>query len=305
MPQVRSVSFPKTVGILLVLAGILWTCTQSPAASGAAAEGDPGSETAESALRAARLVESLVVEKVRQHPGPPSTNAQLGGELEKVSEIYRELTRKYPENASIREAYGSFLWNLERRDAAVREWLEGEKLDSQNAGIAFHLGNAWLDRGEVRTALAYLERASRLAPQNPLYHVHLGNALYLFRHEATENGSADAGTVLQRALEHLRRAAELEPMNAELARGYAETFYIMPRPDWPEALKAWEKYLELAENKDFAYLHLARVNLRMGRKAEARACLDRIKSKDYERVRSRLLEQTKPESEIAAPSPAP
>jgi hypothetical protein len=51
---------------------------------------------------------------------------------------------------------------------------------------------------------------------------------------------------------------------------YAETFYLLPKPDWRVALAAWEKYHVITPQKEFALVNLARVHMKLGEKAAAR-----------------------------------
>ncbi len=236
-------------------------------------------------LRAAKLIELAVMARVGDRFDNPSTADRA--DIEKLTAIFQELATKYPESSDVRNALASHLWSIGRQLAAVEQWESAEKIDPKNAETAYRLGDCHLTRGTVKKALEYLSRASELAPGNALYHQSLGTALYLFRKEVP--GKPEA--VMARALEELRKAAELEPFNAEYARSYAETFYGMPDPDWQEALHAWERYLSISTNKNFAFSNLARVSLKLGRKKEAREFLEKIEGRDFDRIKGVLIRQ--------------
>jgi tetratricopeptide (TPR) repeat protein len=233
-------------------------------------------------LRAARLVENAVLTRLK------SDGSSREGDLSKLDAMYRQLVEKHPENAEMRDAYGEFLWSIERRPDAMDQWETAEKFDPKNADVAYHLGGCHLALGNARRATDYFSRASSLDPKDALYHYSLGTALYLFRHEVN---AGDPASVIQQSLDQYRIAAELEPFNSEYLRAYAEAFYGLTVPDWKEALNAWGRYLELTQARDYTYSHLARVNLKMGRKSEARELLSKIESNDFARVKSSLLKQ--------------
>ena len=81
-------------------------------------------------------------------------------------------------------------------------------------------------------------------------------------------------------------------MDLEYVRAYAETFYVMPNPDWKEAQVAWQHYLELSTDRNFAYLQLARVSLKQHKKAEALSFLDKISDPSYSEVKEKVRKQT-------------
>jgi Tfp pilus assembly protein PilF len=65
----------------------------------------------------------------------------------------------------------------------------------------------------------------------------------------------------------------------------------MPNPDWKEAQVAWQHYLEISTNRDFAYLQLARVSLKQHKKAEALCFLDKISEPLDSRVKEKLRKE--------------
>ena len=80
-------------------------------------------------------------------------------------------------------------------------------------------------------------------------------------------------------------------MDLEYARAYAETFYAMLNPDWEEAQIAWQHYLELSTDREFAYLQLTRVSLKRHKKAEALSFLDKISDPLFSGVKEKLRKQ--------------
>src|SRR5207237_1073709 len=153
------------------------------------------------------------------------------------------------------------------------------------------LGRVYLRMGRVREAAEQFLLAVHSESNNPDYHFNLANVEFVLRGDLTAAWKIDSAELLQRALVEFREASRLAPMNLEYARAYAETFYGMPSPDWKEALVAWQHYLELSTDRNFAYLQLARVSLKRHNKAEALSFLDKISDASFSEVKEKLRKQ--------------
>ena len=123
-----------------------------------------------------------------------------------------------------------------------------------------------------------------------MYRYELANVLALFRHQlaaAPEPEGSEA--VLVRALEEYRRAAELAVGDRHLAQAYAETFYMLAKPDWNAAIAAWLAVRALSgPATDFANSHLARISLKQGRPQEAREYLALFKDPAFDALKEKL-----------------
>jgi tetratricopeptide (TPR) repeat protein len=234
-------------------------------------------------LQAAAVVEATVL-----------AQTQAGGDtreaVERLDQAFAALEAKYPRSAAVRDEHGNYLWWEQRQQEAFKKWQEAEKLDGNNAYICLHLGCSWLESGDTARAMGYIERAVALAPGDAMLHFTLGNDLYLFRHQLT-NASEPETAVVDRALGELKKASDLAPMDAEYAQGYAETFYSLPVPKWPEAVKAWQRFYDISENKDVAAINLARISLLMKDKAAARRYLGKVTGAPFEGLKKKLMAQ--------------
>jgi tetratricopeptide (TPR) repeat protein len=213
----------------------------------------------------------------------------------RVEQIYYQLVRDNPQSVPAQNATAAFLWKNGSAAAGIEHWRTAQRLDPENGEAANSLGGAYLRMGRVREAAEQFLLAVRSDSNNPDYHFDLGNVEFVLRHDLTAAWKIDSAELLQRALFQFREASRLAPMDLEYARAYAETFYGMPNPDWKEAQVAWEHYLELStnRNRNFAYLHLARVSLKQRKKAEALSFLDKITdtSRAYSEVKEKLRKQ--------------
>src|SRR5437870_6333211 len=209
----------------------------------------------------------------------------------RVEQIYYQLVRDNPQSAPAHNALAAFLWKNGKAEAAVEHWRTAQRLDPKNAEAASSLGGAYLRIGRVREAAEQFLLAVRSESDNPDYHLDLGNVEFIFRNDLTAAWKIDSAELLRRALFQFREARRLAPNDLEYARAYAETFYGIPNPDWKEAQVAWQQYLELATNRNFAYLQLARVTLKQNKKVEALSFLGKISDSSFSEVKEKLRKQ--------------
>jgi len=244
----------------------------------------PAPMTAEqSDLQAADLEQNTLFAEAR-------TPAERQLAAQRVDQLYAGLETKYPRSATVRDAHADYLWLANRKDEAFAKWQEAAKLDGNDPDICFHLGACYIENGDTLRATACFQRASDLAPDDPLLHFQLGNDLYLFRHDLTTPAQPETA-IIDRALAELKRASDLAPRNPGYAKGYADTFYSIPVPRWPEALKAWQHFYEISPEKDLASINLARVSLEMNDKPAARRYLARVNSPGFQPLKQKLMRQ--------------
>lgn len=211
----------------------------------------------------------------------------------RVEQMYYQLVRDNPQSVPAQNALAAFLWENGGAEAAIEHWRTAQRLNPENAETANSLGGVYLRMGRAREAAEQFLLAVHSESDNPDYHFNLGNVEFVLRHDLTAAWKIDSAELLQRALFQFHEASRLAPMNVEYARAYAETFYGMPNPDWKEAQVAWQHFLELSPNRNFAYLQLARVSVRQHKKAEALSFLDKISdtSRAYSEVKEKLRKQ--------------
>ena len=255
------------------------------ALSGTAGSAEPPpSATPQEELRAAKLVETALFAR------------QIGtDDWRKLDKIYADLAAKYPQDAAIRNGHAEFLWSIGEQPRAVETWEAAAALEPKNAIVLDHLAGSYLAAGEVKKSAAYYARAVESAPQNAAYRFTLANVTFLFRHQLLDAAQPDEAAVLDHALALFAETSRLEPLNVEYARAYAETFYSVPKADWNAALAAWQRFAAITPQADFAQANLARVHLKLGQKDAARACVEKIQTADFQRLKARLSERIETE----------
>jgi len=209
----------------------------------------------------------------------------------RVEQIYYQLARDNPQSVPAQNAVAAFLSKSGKAEAAIEHWRTAQRLQPENGEAANRLGGAYLRMGRIREAAEQFLLAVRSESNNPDYHFDLANVEFVFRRDLTAAWKIDSAELLQRALFQFREASRLAPTDLEYAGAYAETFYGMPNPDWEQAQIAWQHYLELSANRNFAYLQLARVSLKRYKKAEALSFLDKISDPSYSEVKEKVRKQ--------------
>lgn len=222
-------------------------------------------------------------------------------EWKKLGAEYAALAARHPKNAAILDAHGEFLWARDDHDRALREWLAAERIEPKSPEILSHLAGASMTLGDPKAALGYYLRAAGVEPGNAHTHFSAANIACLFRHDVGR--TEDECFAL--ALKHFAEAHRLVPQSPEYARAYAETFYLLPRPDWQTALKVWQEYLNLMPDKDFALLNLTRVHMKLGDAGKARACLAQVTDPKNERLKNRLAARIETELHPEKPPETP
>ena len=224
---------------------------------------------------------------------PAKDPAQSEARQTRLRNLWLQLARKYPGEVAVQRATGDYLARDGQEAAALPFWEKGVQLAPRDADAFSRLGGLCLRLGRTREAYARLQTAVDLQPGNASYQFDLANVLYLFRQDLMSPpvpGLPDEQAALTQALGHFRRAAELAPGDARLAQAYAETFYVFAKPDWTQALAAWEAVRALSgEKSDFPNSHLARISLRLGRPDAAVEYLSRIHDPLFDDLKAKLL----------------
>jgi Tfp pilus assembly protein PilF len=233
-------------------------------------------------------IEIKAAHKAAQALANPNVTAK---ERLRVEQMYYQLVSDNPQSVPAQNALAAFLWKNGKPEAAVEHWQTAQRLEPKNGEAANSLGGAYLRIGRVREAAEQFLLAVRSENNNPDYHFDLGNVEFLLRGDLTAAWKIDSAELLRRALFQFREASRLAPTSLEYARAYAETFYGIPNPDWNQAQIAWQHYLQLSTNRNFAYLQLARVSLKRHKKAEALSFLNKISDSSYSQVKEKLRKQ--------------
>ncbi|MDB6055789.1 MAG: Tetratricopeptide 2 repeat protein [Verrucomicrobiales bacterium] len=218
-------------------------------------------------------------------------NLRVKQRLDKTRSAYKEFLLKNPTHARAHLAFGSFLNDIQEEEAAVDEWEKAKELDPAGSASWNNLANHYGHRGPVKKAFEYYQKAIDLAPNEPLYYGNYATTVYLFRQDAQEFFKISEDQVFAKALDLYRAAIKLDPTNFVLATDYAESFYGTKPPRYEEGLKAWNEALPKARDaveREGVLIHLARVNINLGKLEAAKTNLNLVQNQMYAQLKTSL-----------------
>lgn len=219
--------------------------------------------------------------------------AWLRGEMQAVINSYDILIQKSPDFAPAYVAYGMLLGQVGMTREAVGILLKANKLDGEIPVVKNEMARFLAEDGKLVDALPWLMAAIDLAPQEPLYHYHLGKLLTEGRDEFIKTGQFTRSALDQAMLHAFARAAELAPDNFGYAYRHAEAYYDLETPQWDAALARWRQLdagVETPLEHQTLRLHQANVLLKQGKVAEARALADTVTEMTLAKQKQTLLD---------------
>jgi tetratricopeptide (TPR) repeat protein len=211
--------------------------------------------------------------------------------LGEVKAEYEDFISHHPDFVKARLAFGSFLNDTQDEDGAVAQWEKASQLDPKNPAAWDDLANYYGHHGPATKAFEYYDKAIELDGHQSVYYHNLAVTVYMFRPDACEYYHLTEQQVFDKALELYRKAIELDPDNFVLFSDYAESFYGTKPPRWQDGLAAWTDALKIAHNdteREGVYIHLARINLKLGHYDEARRSLNVVTNELYLPLKSRI-----------------
>jgi tetratricopeptide (TPR) repeat protein len=204
---------------------------------------------------------------------PRAAEARLRALDRRLENDYKHFLNDHPRHARAMVAYGDFLEDQGREEVAMEWWKKAIAVDPGEAYAYNDIANYYGHYGRATEALKLYDKAISLAPTEPIFRFNWATTCVSYRNDSHTAYGWTKEEIFQHSLEQFRKARDLEPQNFELATAYAETFYMMPKPDWEEAYAAWKFCLDQPLDdgqRQLAYTHLARVCIRRERYDEAR-----------------------------------
>jgi tetratricopeptide (TPR) repeat protein len=229
--------------------------------------------------------------------GASLDQAGFATQVEQLTREYESLLRDNTTFAAGYASYGYMLWKIGLRKQAVAILLKANQMDPDIPLVKNELGNYLAEEGKPLEALNYFLSAIKLEPKEPLYHYQLGTLLYEARDDFLKSGQWSRSSIDHSMMEAFRNAAELAPDRIEFTYRYAESFYDMEDPDWPEALKTWgglEAKAQSDVERQTMRLHEANVLLSMGKTDHAKQVLDTVSDPTLADQKQKLVARLEP-----------
>ena len=223
----------------------------------------------------------------------PAVVQRWKAQLKRLERDYQHFLQDHPQHARAMVAYGGLLYDEEDQDEAVRWWEKAIQVDPREPYAYNDLANVYGHDGRAAKALEYYQTAIELAPTEPVFRFNWATTCQLFRNESRTVYGWNVDEIFQHCMEQFRAARDLAPQDFTMSSAYAETFYQLPKPDWPGAYEAWQFCLRQPlddQQRAFVCSHLARVCIRLDRLDEARQWISKL-SGNIQASLTRLLER--------------
>lgn len=228
--------------------------------------------------------------------------------LAPVRTAYEDFIKRHPDHAKSRVAFGSFLNDMHDEDGAKEQWEKALALNSKDPAAYNNLANLYTHIGPIIKAFEYYGKAIELNPREPLYYQNLGDAVFLFRKDASRFYNLTEQQVFDKALQLYTTALKLDPTNFPLASDLAQTYYGIKPLRLDEALNAWTNALAIAHDgieREGVYVHFARLKLQGERFAEVHAHLAVVTNEMYSVLKKRIARNLEEQERKAAGTNAP
>ncbi len=251
---------------------------------------------------------------------PAALQARIDERLGKVRKAYDAYIGRFPDYAPARNAYATFLGEIDEEEAATAQLEKARDIDPKDAAVWNNLGNHYGHIGPAEKAFPAYEKAIELNPFEPVYRYNLATVTFLYRKDAQEYYHIDEQAVFAKALAMYREVRRLRPHNFQYAFDYAQTFYGVKLPPTQSAaekraaeahlagtaLAAWDEALSLSDNevdREGIFLHRARWHLRAGRPEAARTNLALVTNAVHVDIRRRIARNLDAAATNAVPPP--
>jgi len=207
-------------------------------------------------------IENLTIQATRIHPDHPETVfirmlfMCLAGQVEQAIEIYRTALGKEP-SAKVFYDMGEWYKELGQDDLAFQAYQQSIAYGADGALLqAAHIMQASIlkDQGNREAALAHLQQARQIEPDNADVHFNLGILYFLERK-------------YESAVEAYRESARLNPQGIKAHIGRAAALSGLRR--FGEAEQVFREAIRLNPNEPALYHHLGELKIRQGDKQQA------------------------------------
>jgi tetratricopeptide (TPR) repeat protein len=200
-------------------------------------------------------------------------------QMHRLDGDYKHFLNDHPLHTRAMVAYGSLLYDQHLEDEGVRWWEKAITIDPNEAYAYNNLANDYGHNGHADKALRYYQKAIDLVPTEPIFRFNWATTCQMYRNESKAVYGWSKEEIFQHALDQFRQARDLVPQDFEMASTYAQTFYMMPKPDWQGAYDGWQFCLKQPLDdgqRQLVYANIARVCVRMGRNDEAKEWVARL-----------------------------
>jgi len=222
-------------------------------------------------------------------PFEDGVRALKAGKLDEAEKAFRAVLAKGGASAPVHNNLGIVHQERGEHEKAVVEFREAVRLDPASAAPRILLGASLLALGRVKEARTQLERAVKIAPQEPLARLQLARteeragdwvgavdqyrALREMRPDEAEYVYALGNAYLRLSEWCLKELDAVDGGQARLLQAMGHNYRVQGRPDL--ALKAFDRAAQADPTLPEVHLAMAQVHMEQKRWAEARREIER------------------------------
>ena len=184
------------------------------------------------------------------------------GQAGPAAEIMTSAVAHFPRSVATRVEAGNIELEAGNPERAMELQHQAASLDSQFPGILSLLGRIQMAQRRYPEAIATLEQAAKVTPDNAGIHFYAGEAWM----------KSEQGT--ERALEHFKRSLELDPQRASTYY-WLGSLYFHRNHDYRVAVQYLEQAVQQAQELEAAHQMLIQAYKRLGEEAKAASQLRR------------------------------
>ena len=221
---------------------------------------------------------------------------ELTRKAQEIGASYESYLSDNPKDTDALILFGKFLIQVGQKDHAVNYFLEADALNSKLAVVKQQIGNYLVEKNRPLDALPFFMLTIEIDPQQPVYHYHFANYLYLFQEELLNSGVLNKDSLRSVMQSCFEKASELKPENFEYAIRYAQSFFDCPNTCRVKAVQSWQNLIlrfpdRSPLEKDYFKLCKANILLQMNLKAEALTLVKSIATNSLENAKLSLIER--------------
>lgn len=227
------------------------------------------------------------------------SDQELTRKAQEIVASYESYLGENPKDTHALILFGKFLDKVGQQGHAVNYFLEADTLNPRLAVVKQQIGNYLIEEGRPVDAFPFLVLTLEIEPQQPAYHFHLANYLFLFEDEVVQAEIMDEEALKSFMHDCFGKASSLSPGNFDYHLRFAQSFFDYPRASRNEALQVWDNLisnfpLRSKSEKDYFKLCKGRILLELDRDKEAVALIESVSTTALTNTKLSLLEQAKP-----------
>ena len=217
----------------------------------------------------------------------------IASQAQEIIHLYENIIENNPDHVESKILFGKFLIRVGQHEDAISLFLEADQLNPNLAITKQQIANHLIHTNRAIDALPFMLMATKIEPEQPIYHFSLGQFLQRFKTSLVDANISKLPSIDDLMLNSFKKASELEPGNFNYALRFAQCFHDMDRVNRLHALDAWSRLSTLfsrlsSREKQYVNLQKAHFLIDLNRTAEAQEVLESIEHTSLLEAKRRL-----------------